>query len=760
MRKDSHYNFWIAAGLLASAFSLFLTPEAAAIKLPMPDIKGQFNKQNLKGSSQQVTMQADQVSFSTADNKAHAVGNVVVTSKDQQLFCDKLDLDRAVNEAVAEGNVFLDTPQENVVAEGLTYNFNDRTGEFRNATVYISPYQIKGQKIEKISEDHMAMDEGYMTTCDLDEPHYRIGAHRMDIYQKDKAMIHGMKVYLGHMPVMYLPYFEQDLKNRPLVTFVPGDKKDFGLFLLATARFDAGRYVKMTVHADVRERDGFGEGFDARYNTPGFGAGLLSAYYTDENHIASSHLWNLYRNGVKKGPTTHHERYRIVWRHHWRIDQNTDAVVQYYKIHDFDILNNGFLKTYFPRDYLQNAQSSNLDSYFLLTRNMPHGTLIFNVETSRVNRPLRGIERIPEVRYILNNEQIAKSGFYVKSTDTFSDLSQQNYPKTFNRKTLRLDSNNDVSHPFKVGFISFNPHLGGEETYYTRTLDVNRNDLIRGIFRGSLDMSSKFYKVWDVHTDFAGLNINNLRHVITPTVTYLYQGRPTHSSILLNQFDSNIDELFRIHQFEFGLENKLQTKRNGQVVDLLRVLISTNYGLKGTTVGSPAQTSGLGATGRKGFNPYDTAIDFNPTDWLTLHDDNEYDSKLGQVNSHNFDAVVHGTDWSVALGNRYALDQGDQVTGEVNFRLNPKWKFRVYGTFPVTKASNGNTTSAREYAYVITRDLHEWEMDVGIDQQQGQGSLIYVLFRLKAFPNMKFNLLNTTFHSSRPGTLSQTGENQ
>ena len=61
----------------------------------------------------------------------------------------------------------------------------------------------------------MTMDEGYMTTCDLDEPHYRMGAHRMDIFQKDKAIIHGMKIYLGKIPVMYLPYYVQDLKIVP-----------------------------------------------------------------------------------------------------------------------------------------------------------------------------------------------------------------------------------------------------------------------------------------------------------------------------------------------------------------------------------------------------------------------------------------------------------------------------------------------------------------------------------------------------------------
>ena len=87
-------------------------------------------------------------------------------------------------------------------------------------------------------------------------------------------------------------------------------------------------------------------------------------------------------------------------------------------------------------------------------------------------------------------------------------------------------------------------------------------------------MSTKFYRFGDYHTNFAGLNINGLRHVITPTITYLYQARPTFPASNLNQFDPAIDDLYRIHQFEFGLENKLQTKRNGQVVDLLRFLIT------------------------------------------------------------------------------------------------------------------------------------------------------------------------------------------
>jgi hypothetical protein len=373
-----------------------------------------------------------------------------------------------------------------------------------------------------------------------------------------------------------------------------------------------------------------------------------------------------------------------------------------------------------------------------LTRVMPHGTLTFNVDTSRENRPIRGIERIPEVQYILNNTQIGKTGFYAKSTDTFSDLSHQDYPKTFNEKTLRFDSNNDISHPFKVGFIQFNPHLGGEETYYSRTANLDQQNVIRGMFRGSLDMSTKFYRVWDYHTDFAGLNINGLRHVITPTITYLYQARPTFPATSLNQFDPSIDDLYRIHEFQFGLENKLQTKRKGEVVDLARILITSNYGLKGTT-------------GHRGFNPYDATIDIMPTDWLSFHSLDEYDFHGGHWNSANFDGEVHGKGWAFSLGNLFTRTESDQLTAEFDYTINPKWKIALYGTVPVTNAIDGNINTARQNEITVTRDLHEWEMDLSFNRQEGQGSTFFVLFRLKAFPDMKFNFLQSSFQPSKAG---------
>ena len=91
-------------------FALFLVQDAGAEKFPLPNVKGQLKKEDLKTAST-MELQADQVSFNSADNKATARGNVVVVNKDQQLYCDELQLDRIIQQAVAQGHVFLDTAQ-------------------------------------------------------------------------------------------------------------------------------------------------------------------------------------------------------------------------------------------------------------------------------------------------------------------------------------------------------------------------------------------------------------------------------------------------------------------------------------------------------------------------------------------------------------------------------------------------------------------------------------------------------------------------
>jgi len=111
----------------------------------------------------------------------------------------------------------------------------------------------------------------------------------------------------------------------------------------------------------------------------------------------------------------------------------------------------------------------------------------------------------------------------------------------------------------KISFLQITPFTGIRETIYDA--DMNADARARTIFLTGADMSTKFYRVFDVKTNAFGLDINQLRHVITPTVGYAYDHKPTVRASALRQIDSVDDISYSNNRFSLGLTNALQTKR-------------------------------------------------------------------------------------------------------------------------------------------------------------------------------------------------------
>lgn len=683
-----------------------------------------------------VQLEADQVGFSKENGVATAEGNVVVTADKNTMYTDSVQVNKAIGEAVAHGHVYIDADQMQVDADSGTFNFNTQTGEFKNARVINAPFQLKGETVAKLSDTHMVMKNGYMTTCDHDEPHFRLKTRQMDVYAGDKAVARGITMFLGKMPLMHFPKYVQDLKNKPIFVMMPGYKKDFGMFLLTELRLKLSDQVRVVVHGDVRERTGFGQGVDVFYDTPDFGSGLLKTYYTYENQIAGKRIWsNRNADGTKKGPTTRHELYKIEWRHKWQIDQDTNVIWQYYKIHDHDLINRNFLKRYFEREY---RRGPDVNTYFVLTRNLPVGSLTYRVNATRINKELTGVDYLPEVRYDLSGQRLGETNFYLKTTDTFSNI--QNAQPDNHMKTMRLDTDNEISYPKKIGFVETRPWVGGQHTYYSRTKSLDDKDELRGQFKTGLDLTTHFYKVWNYRNKIMGVEINRLRHVITPSIAYKYAHRPTLAPNRFNQFDA-IDALDRAHVVKLSLENKLQTKRNNKSVDLIRWIVETDYQILDTEPG-------------RHFGPWLGLVEFNPADWLHFKGETSYEHRGGYWNYANFDVYINkGDKWAFGVGKRFARDEDDQLTTELIYKINPKWKFKIYERFLMNKSE------LKEEDYILTRDLHEWEMDINFNQERGQGMGFYLAFRLKAFPDSGLNLFSTGFHRPKAGSQSNVSTN-
>ncbi len=464
---------------------------------------------------------------------------------------------------------------------------------------------------------------------------------------------------------------------------------------------------------------------DLDYKTPQYGIGKIRTYYTNERKITSDRFYE-----ERPSPTIERERYRIEWRHKWDIDNKTDAILQYAKQSDASIL-----KDYFEREF---EEDSSPETFFLLTRTLSPGTLSFRTDI-RANRFESKVERLPELRYDLASQSLWGTGFFLRNTTSYVNLVKKTAsPSEVRQSTMRVDSDSSISYPMKVGFIELKPFVGGRNTYYSKTKDPNEYGSIRGIFKTGASLSTRFYKVFDVNVDHFGLEINRLRHIMTPSVEYRFESKPTISSNQLDSFDS-IDGLDIVHNLGFSFENKLQTKRNNKTVELLRTIIGTDFRLKEHTL-------------KSGFDKINVDIDFKPTDWLTFYFDSTYDTQKEFLTTANFDMYINGGDkWSVDIGKRWNREIDDQLTAGFNYKLNPKWSLRTYTRFDLRGGI------LKEQEYTVTRDLHAWKMDINFNQTRREGSEIWLVFTLKAFPDLVIDF-GTSFNKRKAGSQSSEGD--
>ncbi|MCB9757129.1 MAG: LPS-assembly protein LptD [Candidatus Omnitrophica bacterium] len=672
-----------------------------------------------------VEINGDEVQYSVTGNKVSAIGHVVVKRLGVTLSSDRMEFDRTQNVGIAQGHVVLERDGARLTGDKMIYNFATMKGEFIDAKITSKPFYGSGKEISKEDDKHIVLKDGYITTCDLDHPHFKLRAPRVDIYQGDKAVARNMTVVLGKVPIFYLPRYTQDLRHqKPMFTITPGYYKGWGSFALSQWRHYWNDRVNTVVHVDYRSKRGFGEGADLNYQNERFGNGFMKAYYTQERLSDEKFFFDF--NSSNNKAVIERERYKGEWRHKWDIDDHTKAVWQYYKLSDAE-----FVKDFFPREYEEDVNPA---TYFLLSKGFETaGTLSLRSDV-RVNRFNAAVNRLPEINYLLPGNKILDSGFYWKSNTTFSNLAKlEASPSAHRYETMRFDADNEISYPFKVKFIELRPFVGGQETFYSKTLEKTDNNTLRGVFKTGADVSTRFFRVYDAQTNWLNLDIHRLRHVVTPSVAYFYTHDPSLESSKLVQFDG-IDSVVRGHGITFGLENKLQTKRSNKSEDLLRFLVSSDFYLK--------EDSHKG-----GFNNVTTKTDFIPNRWMTLYAESTYDTIEEHLSVANFDVYFHDPQqsrWSMGFGKRYDRAVDDQITSQLNYRINQKWYGEVYQRWDVDRGIN------KEQQYAIVRDLHEWEGRISFNHKDNDGDAVWVIFTLKEFPDLAINF-GTGFNRSKAG---------
>jgi LPS-assembly protein len=702
-----------------------------------------------KPAKEPIVCNGDKVEFLEKEQEVICSGHVVVTQKELKLTCDKARVFLATGDAIAEGDVLLYQENSILSAENFIFNFNTKKGHLVKAKIKSLPVFSGSKEADKLSENEITMEKGYATTCELYKPHYRIQSNKVKIYLNDKVVCYSNTFYLGDIPVFYLPRFTYSLKEekKMRVTVVPGKSKDWGYYLLSAWRYDLGLLGDGRIRLDYREKKDFAVGLDNFHHVGAFGSfgqGMLRYYFMRERNIQSKSIFDEERN------TWERTRYRVSERYKWDINEKTQLIAEYHKLSD-----SNFLKDYFYNDDYERGST---ESYLsLVNSGQNHFLSLFFKK--RVNKYESAIESLPELKADLRELRIGSSDFYLSSYNTMSNLKSRNAQSVnLDSDLFRADSNNRLSYSRKIGFIDATPYVGMRETFYRQNIFDEKN-VLRSVFSSGVNLTTKFYRIFDIQGKFWGGEINKIRHMIQPSITYTYVRPPSVANENLPQFDGT-DSITRESTLGLALENKLQTKRTEAVeikdeatgklqkiseyksVDLASLILNINYKFKPKNIGGSRWTD------------LTADLEFNPLSWLTVEAGTTYSPRMRRFESMRADIYANGGEkWQFGYGYRYNRETYSESTFEISFMPHPKWKIGAYERFMWKGFPYGlkKTNNFREQEYRLTHDLHCWLAEVIYNIGKDEGETLWFVFRLKAFPEMPLEFEHG-YHMPKPGT--------
>lgn len=214
----------------------------------------------------------DSVHFNVRTKRMRLRGNADVRFRDQRLQSEVVIMDFGTSILYSEGvrdstgrltgfPLFIDKGEE-YAGERIVYNFKSRQGRVTLGETNVEGGFYWGNKIKRVDEKTIYVQDGNFTTCDAPHPHFHFNSPRMKVMLDDKIFYDPLIMYVEDIPVLAIPfglYFDMQhgrhsgiILPTPLLTSNSGVVlKGFGYYWAASDYWDT------ELLADVTSKGGF-----------------------------------------------------------------------------------------------------------------------------------------------------------------------------------------------------------------------------------------------------------------------------------------------------------------------------------------------------------------------------------------------------------------------------------------------------------------------------------------------------------------------
>jgi len=229
-----------------------------------------------------VNIKAEKLKFIEGTSLIEASGSVEVKLEKVIIHADRLIMDSETNLATAEGNVKLFSADYQASADRLLYSADDERSKFINFKSRITAKKVEGPLYLSAGElddagKRMEGKKGLVTSCEYKTPHYYVRADKLTYYPTDKIEGFNVTLYVGELPILWLPYLYYDFDNDWRRNWLFGHNEVEGSYIKSSWGLAGG-----LLYLDLMEKKGLGYGIDHKYDLLGLGAGMFYLYHLDE----------------------------------------------------------------------------------------------------------------------------------------------------------------------------------------------------------------------------------------------------------------------------------------------------------------------------------------------------------------------------------------------------------------------------------------------------------------------------------------------
>ena len=712
----------------------------------------------------------------TADGDTRFENGMAIADKNVQIrfsgisiYADHAEYNPDTRDVLLVGNVRIYSGEDLFNGQRAFYNMETKQMRALEFDGSHNPLKFSSLSTRGFGTKQFTLSDSDITTSDSSNPDWHVHAKTIRLYPNDRVIMLNSTVYVGKIPIIWLPYIYTNLSHQGF-QFAPGYDSSWGGYLLTSYTFPLGTGDNFlaTVRQDYRTLLGYAVGFDAKlkFGKNDRNVGQFISYYAQDQDPS------LKLGGPGELPeTAAQDRYRVGYQGKLFLEDDIYATFDITKLSDRD-----FMQDFYPIENRTNPQPDNnitltkLDDIYSLSL----------VTRWQMNSFQETTEREPEVAFDFKQEPLFGLPVYYDGTTALGQLNRKFAADSFgiNYGATRFDTFHQLSAAETLwGWLSTVPKIGIRATAYSQggsfqgangevnpfpyaytAANGNNNgdtnvpignalhttgNVFRPIVNAGLENSFKISQSFE-GIQAKWLALDGLRHVLQPysNLSAVYAGGPNVNQVL--QFDrllpnnpnqktksgyqpsstqlepldfpqfAAIDAIDTWAIWRLGFRNRLQTRRDGDTFDWLYL-------------DSFADINGINPYMNGPISNFNNRLNFAPVSWFSLRIGSQTPLVSEGFTELNTDlAFMPVKNFSFTFGTRYINDYGgaqndNQYPFSAFWRANDHWSFSLQEIYNTPAANTPSSQNALIYQrYMIHRDLSSWIVSFGAEVRANQ----------------------------------------